>query len=457
MSAVLNRETFESSRLLEYFTAKELQQQIGLDPEYWPLAILRELIDNALDACEESCVLPVIDISTANDTIIVRDNGPGIPPETIARSLDYLVRVSNKAYYVSPTRGAMGNALKVVWAAPFVATGSGAIEIETRGERHTVTVSLDRIAQRPEIGHEVVKIRDSDHVEVARLIGSETDDSYKSVDGSVKNGTSVKIRWSDSARYLVRESDDSYKLVSTAADLVAGFAAFNPHARFTLDGERFERTVTKWPKWSPNQPTSAHWYTEETLRDLIAAYITRERNTGTAKTVREFVAGFRGLSGTAKQKAVTEGWGRSHLRDFVVEGDVDPDFVRELLSRIQATSAAPAPKALGVIGKDHLTAWMMAHGVSVDSIRYTKKAGIDTDGLPFVLEIAFGVNQDDDSTRRIVTGLNCSPVISGDPDPTLRAAIAEARLDPHDPVTLVVHITRPRFQFADRGKTRVAL
>ena len=56
-----------------------------------------------------------------------------------------------------------------------------------------------------------------------------------------------------------------------------------------------------------------------------------------------------------------------------------------------------------------------------------------------------------------MTGLNWSPVIGGDPDPTLRSGIAEARLDPNDPVTLVVHIARPRFQFADRGKTRVML
>ena len=173
MSEVLERETFETSRELEYFSEKELTAQIGYEPEYWPVAILRELVDNALDAAESVDVLPKIKITTDNDCISVSDNGPGIPSQTIERSLDYLVRVSNKAHYISPTRGVMGNALKVIWAAPFVATGGGSVEVVARGRRHRVEIALDRIAQRPEIKHTCEP-------------------------AVVRNGTSVRISWSDS-------------------------------------------------------------------------------------------------------------------------------------------------------------------------------------------------------------------------------------------------------------------
>src|SRR5580704_17200455 len=69
--AVLERSTFETSRALEYFTDKELQAQIGHGVEYWPVAILREFIDNALDACEADDVLPEIEISTSADCLVV--------------------------------------------------------------------------------------------------------------------------------------------------------------------------------------------------------------------------------------------------------------------------------------------------------------------------------------------------------------------------------------------------
>jgi len=46
------RETFTTSRLLEFFTEKELTMQIGFSRPGWAIALLKELIDNALDACE---------------------------------------------------------------------------------------------------------------------------------------------------------------------------------------------------------------------------------------------------------------------------------------------------------------------------------------------------------------------------------------------------------------------
>ena len=152
MTTTLQRTTFETSRLLEFFTEKELQLQIGQPAYRWPIAILKELLDNALDACETARVQPEIAVEVTPDTLTVIDNGPGMPAETINRSLDYAVRVSDKAYYASPTRGQLGNALKCVWAAPFVASGEvGRVEVVTGNVCYQITVRLDRIAQAPAI------------------------------------------------------------------------------------------------------------------------------------------------------------------------------------------------------------------------------------------------------------------------------------------------------------------
>ena len=56
----------------------------------------------------------------------------------------------------------------------------------------------------------------------------------------------------------------------------------------------------------PDLPALVH---AQHLERLIAAYLTHDAERGRERTVREFVAEFRGLSGTAKQKAVLEATG----------------------------------------------------------------------------------------------------------------------------------------------------
>ena len=139
----LKRTTFETSRELEYFTEKEIEMQIGYGKEWWPIALIKELIDNGLDACETADIPPQIEVEIGKDWFSVRDNGPGLPTRLIKKSLNYMKRVSDKTFYVSPSRGQMGNALKVVWAAPYIENGEkGEIEVWTKGKYHKITVTL---------------------------------------------------------------------------------------------------------------------------------------------------------------------------------------------------------------------------------------------------------------------------------------------------------------------------
>jgi DNA topoisomerase VI subunit B len=168
----LKRTTFEVSRELEFFDEKELTMQIGHEKESWPLCVLKELVDNGLDACEMAGIAPEIEVAVNDDSLSVRDNGPGLPTRILKKSLDYLKRVSDKLFYVSPTRGQLGNALKTVWAVPFVLNGEhGQIEVWSQKLHHTIIVELDRISQKPIIDHR------------------------SEPDPSIKKGTHIKIHW----------------------------------------------------------------------------------------------------------------------------------------------------------------------------------------------------------------------------------------------------------------------
>jgi hypothetical protein len=116
----LTRIASKFSRLAEFCTQRELTYQIGHDTWYWLLVILKELADNGIDSAEDAEIAPVITVTVKGRRVIVRDNGPGIPETTVESILDYSTRTSTREAYVSPTRGAQGNALKTILAMAYV-------------------------------------------------------------------------------------------------------------------------------------------------------------------------------------------------------------------------------------------------------------------------------------------------------------------------------------------------
>lgn len=424
--ATLIRETFSTSRALEYFSEDELNRQMGAPRDLWALMLVKELIDNALDACEAVGVAPAITVTVGQDALTVADNGPGLPRSVLEGSLDYLVRVSDKTHYVSPTRGQLGNALKLLWAAPFVACGdAGWVGVRTPEATHEVRVTLNRLEQKPVVNH---------------VVGP----------ASVKNGTAVTFHWPGIASYLdVTEDGGFYRF--TLPNLLRAYGVFNPHAALVLNGEPVTGLPAAFAKWTAAQPTSAHWYTPARLRDLVAGTIT---SGGGATTVRDFVAKFDGLSATAKRKAVTDACGLSGvaLNDLVAAGDVATPLVAGLHGAMCRAAKAVKAERLGVLGRDHLQG-ALAHPESVRCAPPVK--GMTADGLPFVLEVAFGYLGYGD-IRRVTTGLNFSPTL-GVPFAELEAALGDNRIDSHDPVEVVVHLACPRLEFTDDGKTRLRL
>ena len=109
---------------------------------------------DTLDIAEEAGIAPVVRVTVARGRIRVRDNGPGIRPETVTSILNFATRTSSREAYVAPDRGRQGNALKTIIAMPFALSGEeGRVEIVARGIRHEITFRVDRIAQRPVIDH----------------------------------------------------------------------------------------------------------------------------------------------------------------------------------------------------------------------------------------------------------------------------------------------------------------
>jgi plasmid stabilization system protein ParE len=453
----LQRATFRTSRLLDFASEKELVAQTGHRCQAWPLVILKELVDNAIDACEEAGVAPEIAVTVDNSGIAVADNGPGIPADTVKHVLDFTVRVSSREAYVSPTRGAQGNALKTIVAMPFVVDGErGEVEIEARGIRHRIVMSVDRVRQEPVIRHE-------------------EDESERSV------GTVVRVPWRNLAKadfddaaedeFEDEDTENSPRSIRDARSrflqIASDYAWLNPHLAIAVRwfGERISIAATDpaWSKWKPSEPTSPHWYAPAHLERLVGAYIKHDADDGRERTVRELVAEFRGLSGTAKQKRVLDATGlaRAPLSALLKGDGFDRGKIEGLLAAMKANSAPVKPAILGSIGREHFRKRFAAAGGEMESFDYRRVIQIEGD-IPWIIETAFAWCPDA-TERRLITGVNWSPGIVnpfrelGEYGTSLDTILTRARADTDDPVILVLHIACPRVEYTDRGKSALVL
>jgi len=429
----LSRTTFRTSRLLDFCSEKELVAQTGHQTDEWPLVVAKELIDNALDACEESGVAPKIKVVVNSSGITIADNGPGMPVETIDGVLDYSVRVSSREAYAAPDRGAQGNALKTLLPMPFVLDGDhGRVDISSHGQRHEIFFAVDPIRQKPVVSRSPHQAK------------------------KVKTGTRVKVLWASPL------TDVRGGFLQIADD----FTFLNPHATVAVSwfGERsvVKASAAAWKKWRPSDPTSPHWYEREQFERLISAYIAHDQDRGDDRLVRDLVREFRGLSGSTKQKAVlgATGLARTGLSSLVNCNGLKHDVVDKLLAAMKNESKPVKPVALGVIGRDHIAKRFSDIGAEMETFEY-RKVATEIDGLPVVVEAAFAWCPDADE-RRIITGVNWSPGIKN----PFRNLGGHGGLDDllerqkagwDEQVVLLVHLACPRVQYTDRGKSAVVI
>ena len=472
----LNRATFSTSRLLDFCSRKELIAQTGHEPRDWPLVVVKELVDNALDACEEAEVAPEITITVNDDGITVADNGPGLPGPTIDSILDFSTRVSSREAYVAPDRGAQGNALKTILAMPFVLDGEqGTVIIDACGIRHEITMKVDQIRQEPVIDHQPKKKagrpRRGTSVTVCMSLSafcSQLGDEDEFLQNRLdKDDKEVEDEDGDQAR----DSACSHaRLKVRFLQIASDFAWLNPHLTLTVDWFG-ERTVTKatnpnWKKWRPSDPTSAHWYGPEHLARLIAGYIThdQDRDGGRVRLVRELICEFNGITSSAKQKLVLDATDlhRQPLTAMLNGTGLDMPRVESLLKAMQDQSRPIKHARLGIIGPDHLRQRFEEMGCQMETFKY-KRVFDETDGRPEVLEVAFGWCPKSGDQRRLVTGVNWSAAIVnpfrilGETGRSLDSMLERLKCGMDEEIIIVMHFATPLAEFTDRGKTAIVM
>lgn len=466
-AAKLVRATFQTSREMDFFSRKELVTQTGHSVAEWPLVFIKEAVDNAIDACEIAGIPPIIEVKADAAGIEVRDNGVGLPESTLKAAMNFTVRASDKEAYVSPCRGAQGNALKTLLPMPTVLDDEhGRFVVEAQAQRHTIRCGVDPISQRAVIHDDTAPAASTP----GTLVRMEWSPRLRRCE---ETGGYHDPAWPFDEREPVNFPPDCEPALADgiAAEcwhMVHGFAVFNPHATIRVDWFGMESewpaTNTEWDKWRPDKPTSPHWYEQSHIERLVAAYVTQGRDTGVDRLVSDFLAEFDGLSGSIKRGRVLADTGlkRARLAELVAGDRLDPGRIGGLLQAMQRHTRPVKSKRLGVIGEEHFRQRFIELGIMPESFQYARD--IAKDGLPCVIETAFGYKADDAiESRHIFAGANWSMSIGnpfrsfGQTGEGLESVLADQRAGRGQPIVFALHLATPRPEWKDRGKSSLVV
>ncbi len=442
MTAVVERVVFSTPRAAEFLELRALQAQTGQPVDEFGSVVIKELLDNALDAAETAGVDPVITITTEVDgdaqRVIISDNGSGISAETITRICDFNNTVSDKARYRGPARGAQGNAFKTLLGIPYALGVEEPVVITSRGIRHELKVVVDPVGD--------VLIAQEQEV-VAQ-----------------HPGTSVSVP-------LPADVDVDISMWAFKTALV------NPHATITVtdrgnpddDGKPwiYKPHDGRWSKWTPSQPSSPWWYTPEAFSALVHSHIRETASTGVDMPLGKFITEFDGLSGSSKQKQIRTsldyqypvcGFPATHLSHLVDQ----PDTIAALHAEMKMFAKPTTPARLGPVGKEHLER-ILDQGFGVHRFWY-KQQTVTDNGVPWVIEVAVA---DTEIPGGIYFGSNHAPAF-GDPlgrtillaediCTTGAASFLSTAGVTREARAAVVHVICAAGEFVDKGKVALVV
>ena len=329
---------------------------LGFDnPRKALLTTVKEAVDNALDACEESGQLPVVDItieqlSETHFRVTVQDNGPGIVKSQIPSIFGRLL-YGSKFHRLQMSRGQQGIGISAAGMYGLLTTGKP-VQITSRtGPRarsHYYELQIDTRKNRPDV------IRDD------------------VIDWDAKHGTKVTIELE--ARYQRgRQSVDVY-LEQTAIA--------NPHVKFFYrapDGreEQYKASVRELPRMAKSIRPHPYGIELGVLLKMAAD--------SKSHTVQQFLTGeFSRVSPRVAHEILEKAGIRARTRPSRLSGD----NVKGIYEAVQATKImAPATDCVVAIGQDKLIAGLK-HVVDAGFYTAVSRSPAVYRGNPFVIEAA---------------------------------------------------------------------
>jgi len=351
------------SSTAEYF-AKNLQQVGFSSPLKAVLTTLKEAVDNSLDACEQSEILPELEVtvtkvgigSTKNTDlikIVVEDNGPGIDGDDLAKVFgEYLASSKFGRGQCSRGQQGIGISAATTWAQMTNAKGVQVLS-KTKSMRKAVSAQVD--------------------VDIKTNTGILR--NKESIDWKKTNG--VRVEFIMDGR--IQLNGDGGLLT-----YIEGTILLNPHLTITYKlGDNDKTKVERVSTLSPEIPgaTLPHPHTFK-----LGEFITHSTLYGKISVSKFLKTGFSRISDQSITDFVKHGLPKA-LVEKPLTSLADEDF-KKVFQAVQATQLmAPSTKSVLTVGEDALSKSIERLG-QVDFFSVVTRKPTICDFKPVVVEVA---------------------------------------------------------------------
>jgi hypothetical protein len=465
------REAFSFNREFDFVRLDGLRRATGRPPHEWDLYIVKELIDNALDADEtlwreDPAQFPRVYIRMeyipvperrSQQLFVQVSNRAMFPVEQMADIFATQWYTSRKAFIKGLTRGALGNALKTLLGIPYALRNR--VANDWSPELKPMSILCNGVEYLPRYTVD----------STAQTICFE----YAEEAGKLVDGTVVSVG-------LDHFEQEMPRTLAQVAQLAEQYHLCNPHVEFywtvEIEGQEWTKEYGANPDWESKFQGIApvQWYSPTAFQDLLGALY---RQTGGSQLPLETVCSCfdgphgegTGISqGQLSFATVAKAIGKDSLTVADIEGQVATRLYQMLCKHSPRFDSA----RLGCIGSEHIRE-VLSRTLPIDGdILYDMATDTGDDpNVPFVIEAAMARlnSQGLDGKRQIWTALNFAPTY-GDPflnrwlrapiqpdEPVLglRGLLDAYGLRDEEPVILFLHLVCPNVEHSEFSKTEI--
>ena len=465
-------EAFSLNREYDFVRLEGLHRATGRPAHEWDLYILKELLDNALDADETlwyQSVNSYPDISVdieyisvpppQHQQLLVRVGNSAIfPVEKIQDIFATQWYTSRKAFLKGLTRGTLGNALKTLLGIPYALHNRLAedwrpdlkpLSICVAGTEYLPRYTIDPITQ-----------------EIHLKVG-EKPCRYQS-------GTIITV----GLDYFVQEIARTQQELIT---LATHYHVCNPHAAFHWSVEVGDQIWVQeyapernWmEKFSGAAPI--YWYSLADFKELLGAlYRQQNQNASGAasllfiESVCSYFSGFKPSEDAPYATAIPPAVLQEVQQASLSAADIEGAVAKTLYEALSKHTLEFPPARLGAIGHEFLEAALKAHLPIEGDVQYLTASDPEGDrSMPFVLEVAAAYLKT--GKRQLWTALNFSPTYNdpflsrylfapvqpNTPVLGLRGLLDAYNMREDTPVLLFMHLICPTIEHNEFSKTEI--